>query len=1854
MQQRISRCGGPAAATKSVHARRLISAHTVIRNCSDASSSKREATEHLTASTSSVLGTVREYRQKYPNCVLLVRVGDFYELYYEQADDVGGHVLGLQVVDKKFKGGSVRFTGFPSHTLLRHMETMVVKHRLSVALCEQFQEPERRSFTRKVTRVVTPGTLIDDECLATTRVHNYILCIYRNNRKLEEYQVAMEKWKQECMRVEKEHCDGKERVHARAACAWKLQSGSTGKRRPGRPRKQQSGASGSVEFDAAGVAMPEPPLLPPQPETSDFMADEGGGLSLAWLDLATGDFMASSGTADALSADLARIRPQEIIVEEEDSSTAQLVESIYPQSLSPTRPLVTKIPTSLFFSQKQPASEQVEDIAAPSDSESRAMSPNAYWPMPAPSPQLVATPEHLLLEAGELSSSELMASRALLNYVMGTQLGLLPPLQSPKRYATEGHMRMGAATIQALELLRPINAERSDSGPSLLSEIDHTRTSAGARLLAKRLVAPSTSIDIVEQRLDLVEFFCSNSRIRERVYEQLENIGDVERAVNKLSLNCGGPHDLLAIASTLREVSRIKRTLREYVASAQAPSQTRLQQPRRRQTTTMKSYSQRSAIIDIVQRKEQALQALSGLVREITAKIRKDAERDVRAFGFLNPDCSPEITRLHTKLSEKENERRALQQKWQTQYSCSSLKLDSIPALGQFIEVSKRESERLASSREFRMIQSLKSKVRFENQQWTYLLSEIEMLRGRIQVEEMREFEELRDRVLAASTAIRTNSRVLADIDVAISMAVLATARQYTRPRLCEQTEAEPHRIAGGRHPVVESQLLAANRQYVSNDCLFSSKDSRVLLLTGPNMGGKSTYLRQIALTSVLAQMGSFVPADDARLHIVDAIYSRIGAHDNLALDQSTFMVEMSETAEILRHATSSSLVILDEIGRGTATADGTAIAYATLKHLHDQVRCKAIFATHYHELVPHVLPPSLPALQPLQTAIYEDQAGGFAFLHKVKPGICTQSHALYVAQIAGIPKEVLALAQAGLDSESESDDEQVLAAAFYSSEDEVVALTTKLSVADALQKRTSDLAHGKAVPVNVTRGVPEHISAAAAHDLELTKAETKSSQRMRQVPGKEKIGMLVRPKQTQRAATPFDVPQTSLTREQVKSYRNAAYQREKYLVDSFESFDFQATEMKPWRSRNSANFGGLGYTHTKDDEKEAIESMLQSLVDVKISNGDVIETPPEMTIVLKPHQREGVTWMVECEKDPKRRGGILGDDMGLGKTIQTLALLMANPPPKNYPTHSTLVVAPTATLSHWKREAETRLRPGTLKTLVYHGPKRQQHSDSLANYDVVITSIGIVASEWAHELHNLLFSFNAADRSLRDQKIMQDEKSSPLFRTRWRRIVVDEAHELKNRAAKRSMACCDLIGEYRWCLSGTPIQNTVEDLYPLLRFLRNEPYCEYHMFKRTEKFLPGQVEIMRAVLENIMLRRCKDILQNTEHSLPRRYYYNHVIDLSPAENILYNYFASKSCREDRWNESTGILALLQLLLRMRQSTSHPSVLLSGKYSSLYIVPGESVYVPSQKYWAQSKDAVRKLPIADESVVEFCGFCEFRQIDFDKVIGVHRCGAFICERCAQNGNDGPCQVCPQQKPTGYDIKPSHKPPNNRQFPGTNESGLLKYLDKASRTAIDMQLVSWLEYNYLRRCSHPTPSSKMKRILAIVQAADQHDKTDKVVVFTEHVHMVELLSNYLTEKGFPNVKYVGSMNLPQRQKVLEDFSTNPQIRVLIISKKAGATGLNLMAANHIIIESLWWNPAIDNQAVDRIYRIGQTKQVHIHILIARNTVDEKVFEIQDRKRRLINAVISDTKAAESVKLSREDILRILKSIYKRIS
>ncbi|KAJ2056547.1 MutS protein 1 [Coemansia sp. S155-1] len=955
-------------------------------------------------STSAVLNTARDYRQKYPDCVLLVRVGDFYELYFDQADDIGGHILGLQVVDKKFRAGSVRFTGFPARSLLRYVEILVVRHGLSVALCEQFQEPMRRSFTRKVTRIITPGTLIDDQCLADTRVHNYILSIAQLDRRQIEYQARLTLWRREKALLEERYCESNARILAAARREWQQQLEpeqqlEQPKRRPGRPPKSESlimKPPRPLQFDPSSVLLPEAPAIPPMPVIDSHIQDPSAtseddtALCLAWLDLATGDFMTCISSADSLSADLARIRPKEILVDKDNGTIRQVLSSVYPTSASTsTQPLITNVLSESFYCRSSPLGPNLHTSNPSGAGDNTANGRSAHCPISAPSARLISSPEHILLESTELSSGEQAASCALLNYILDTQLGLLPPLQPPKRYRVEGHMRMSAATIQALELLQPSNGgERGNSEHTLLGEIDRTKTSAGGRLLAKRLTAPSTEIGIIEQRLDLVEFFNFSTRVRDQIYERLDNIGDVERAVNKLSLNCGGPHDLLDIARTLGEVSKIKAILRAHLDTSKDDSwEDRLSDP-------------------------------ASLVRDIDTKIRRDAERDVRVFGFLRPDCSDRITNLHRQLVAKDLERKQLQLHWQMQFKCSSLRLDTIPALGHFIEVSKRDSERLADSTEFRMIQSLKSKVRFENNQWTYLLSEIEMLKNTIQAEEMRVFEELRDSVLEASASIRTNSKVLADLDVAISMSLLASARQYVRPRfvstsesLKDDAEGDMHVIVNGRHPVVESQLLASNRQYVGNDCTFSDIDRRVLLLTGPNMGGKSTFLRQTALISILAQVGSFVPADDAQLRIFDAIYSRIGARDNLALDQSTFMVEMSETADILKHATANSLVILDEIGRGTSTVDGISVAYATLRYLHDRTRCKAIFATHYHELVPHVVP-ELSAIQPLQTAIYEDGQGGFAFLHKVKPGICDKSHALYVAQIAGIPKEVLATAR--------------------------------------------------------------------------------------------------------------------------------------------------------------------------------------------------------------------------------------------------------------------------------------------------------------------------------------------------------------------------------------------------------------------------------------------------------------------------------------------------------------------------------------------------------------------------------------------------------------------------------------------------------------------------------------------------------------------------------------------------------------------------------------------------------------------------------------------------------------------------
>ncbi|KAJ2314130.1 hypothetical protein IWW54_001101, partial [Coemansia sp. RSA 2705] len=810
----------------------------------------------------------------------------------------------------------------------------------------------------------------------------------------------------------------------------------------------------------------------------------------------------------------------------------------------------------------------------------------------------------------------------------------------------------------------------------------------------------------------------------------------------------------------------------------------------------------------------------------------------------------------------------------------------------------------------------------------------------------------------------------------------------------------------------------------------------------------------------------------------------------------------------------------------------------------------------------------------------------------------------------------------------SDSADELVC---ISSSDDEALSQTTTVDVETALPLRSDDNSNSKAAPASVSKTTPAHSLGPGLHNGPLSFGDITSSRRMQQVPGKEKIGMM---RLTPKKATPIAIPQT-MTRKDVASYRKAVRQQHPapqiQMYDPTEAPPEPKPEPKPRKQNLKTKLKAKAHAVADD-----LEAMLNGLANIKLTDDHTIDTPAEMTISLKQHQREGVAWMRRNEQNDQRRGGILGDDMGLGKTIQALALMVAHKP-RNNGAHGTLIVAPMSTLNHWKCEAETRLKPGTLSVLVYHGSKRADHAESLPNYDLVITSIGVVSSEWGQMQTTTMFNLSAQGRKQRDAETLELAANGPLFRTKWRRIVIDEAHELKNRKSNKSMACCDLVGRYRWCLSGTPIQNSVEDVYSLLRFLRVEPYCRYSNFQGLSRHPDQGLSNVRSVLEAIMLRRRKaTVSESSQLQLPARFYYIHRVDLSPAERLFYNRIAlEESLAADSLGNAT-MLHLLQMLLRLRQATSHPSIpLRSGCLSQDCLGIGSRISLNQSHIWSHTDDAVRKLPVRSYDTVDFCAYCR-NALDFSRTISVHRCGMFVCHRCTQNDEDGcACDMC-----VSLGLASEAKRPGD-------DFVVYRYMGRPE-AKVDAPLVDWFQRQYMSESPHP--STKMKRILAILRSADKGDSNDKTVVFTEHLSALHMLSQYLASNGFPNLVYHGALDKPKRDRALDEFGTNKHIRVLLVSKKAGAVGINLIAANHVIIESLWWNPAVDNQAVDRVFRIGQIKQVHVHLLIARDTVDEKMFDIQEEKRRLINAVISDDSAADSAKLNRTDLMNILRRVW----
>ncbi|MFV0514603.1 MAG: DNA mismatch repair protein MutS [Jhaorihella sp.] len=584
---------------------------------------------------------------------------------------------------------------------------------------------------------------------------------------------------------------------------------------------------------------------------------------------------------------------------------------------------------------------------------------------------------------GSFGRAEVSAMGALIDYLDITQRGRLPLLRPPRRETAERSVQIDAATRRNLELTRALGGGRAGS---LLDVIDRTVTPGGARLLEQRLSSPSRDLETLRARLDSVDFCLTQSLYSADLRQALRKTPDLDRALSRLALDRGGPRDLAAVRDGLEQVAAIGRLC---------------------------------APLDLPDQLRDASAALSGfedLSVLLGAALVAEPPLLARDGGFIASGHDPALDEARTLRDEGRSVIARLQKTYAEHTGIASLKIKHNNVLGYFIETTATHAAKMLSApltQTYIHRQTTASQVRFT----TVELSELEtriLNAGNHALEiEKRLYQSLSETILAESTRLNAAAAALAEFDLAASLADLAAAENWCRPHL---DASRAFRIEGGRHPVVEHALRRQSGDaFIANDCDLSAADgAAIALLTGPNMAGKSTYLRQNALIALLAQIGSHVPADSAHIGLVSQIFSRVGASDDLARGRSTFMVEMVETAAILNQADDRALVILDEIGRGTATWDGLSIAWATLEHLHDANRCRALFATHYHELT--ALAGRLDHVENATVAVREWE-GEVIFLHEVRQGAADRSYGVQVAQLAGLPPSVVARARVVLDA---------------------------------------------------------------------------------------------------------------------------------------------------------------------------------------------------------------------------------------------------------------------------------------------------------------------------------------------------------------------------------------------------------------------------------------------------------------------------------------------------------------------------------------------------------------------------------------------------------------------------------------------------------------------------------------------------------------------------------------------------------------------------------------------------------------------------------------------------------------------
>jgi DNA mismatch repair protein MutS len=823
-----------------------------------------------------------EIKAANPDSLLWYRMGDFYELFFEDAA-VASSALGIVLTKRgKHQGEDIPMCGVPVHRADEYLQRLI-KLGYRVAVCEQLEDPqEARSkrgskavVKRDVVRLVTPGTLTE-ESLLDARSRNYLTALFR---------------------------------------------------------------------------------APVEPGMPVLALDRKA--ALASLDISTGEFEIGEVSGNDLPGELVRLSPREVLVGDLHAADKDLSRWIELAGAAET-PVPQASFDSLSGERELKARLGVKELGG----------------------------------FGSFSRPELAATAALLRYVDLTQIGRKPVIQPPKRTGTGSVMMIDAASRTSLELVRTTSGEKQGS---LLSAVDRTVTGAGARELAARLSSPLRNRAAIEARLDAVAFLVFEPLLRAEVRELLKAAPDIARAMSRLAFGRGGPRDLAAIRDGMAAARRIATQLGKALETIGAPA-------------------------EIEKLKDRLAMTNESLLRDLVAAIDDDPPHIKREGGFVRPGYRRDLDEARQLRDDSRQLMAALEAKYVEMTGVRGLKVRHNNILGYYVEVTQINAKPLTTtplSEVFRHRQSMANAMRFTTQELVEAEGRISSAAERALSIELEIFSELVARIIADEKALLTIASALAEIDCLAGLAELAHNEGYCRPVIVDGPELE---IRGGRHPVVE-QALKKSRSgpFIENDCVLGPRGSspspgfddmpsaRIWIVTGPNMAGKSTFLRQNALIAVLAQAGSFVPARSVSLGIVDRLFSRVGASDDLARGRSTFMVEMVETAAILNQASEHSLVILDEIGRGTATFDGLSIAWAAVEHLHDVSKCRALFATHYHELT--ALQGRLPELANV-TMDVKEWHDDIVFLHKVKAGAADRSYGIQVAKLAGLPAAVVARAR--------------------------------------------------------------------------------------------------------------------------------------------------------------------------------------------------------------------------------------------------------------------------------------------------------------------------------------------------------------------------------------------------------------------------------------------------------------------------------------------------------------------------------------------------------------------------------------------------------------------------------------------------------------------------------------------------------------------------------------------------------------------------------------------------------------------------------------------------------------------------